>query len=167
MAFCRLAVGDSRVLRHACPQARDAAASPSLAAILTRSAREFAFIFRITLPRCAFTVISLIHRHRHVAVTRDENDRHINPVSRNALLQFKPVEIRERNVKHQAAWGQSARVREEILRGRENLGPSVYAQSTRRPAGFSKIDSSIHRRRTIVSPSSSHVESFLPMRLAP
>src|SRR5258707_13718787 len=32
----------------------------SLAAILTRSAREPAFIFRITLPRCVFTVISLV-----------------------------------------------------------------------------------------------------------
>src|SRR5580658_2480726 len=32
----------------------------SLAAIFTRSARESAFIFCITLPRCAFTVISLI-----------------------------------------------------------------------------------------------------------
>src|SRR5262245_40995455 len=32
----------------------------SLASILTRSARESAFIFRITLPRCALTVISLM-----------------------------------------------------------------------------------------------------------
>src|SRR6266481_7398730 len=32
----------------------------SLAAIFTKSARESAFIFRITLPRCAFTVISLM-----------------------------------------------------------------------------------------------------------
>src|SRR6266853_2392414 len=32
----------------------------SLAAILTKSAREPAFIFRITLPRCVFTVISLV-----------------------------------------------------------------------------------------------------------
>src|SRR2546423_11728474 len=35
-------------------------ATPSLAAILTRSAREPAFIFRITFPRCALTVISLM-----------------------------------------------------------------------------------------------------------
>jgi hypothetical protein len=33
-------------------------AGPSLAAILTRSASESAIIFCITLPRCAFTVIS-------------------------------------------------------------------------------------------------------------
>ena len=32
----------------------------SFAAIFTRSARESAFIFRITLPRCVFTVISLM-----------------------------------------------------------------------------------------------------------
>src|SRR3979409_2010241 len=31
-----------------------------LAAIVTRSARESASIFRMTLPRCAFTVISLM-----------------------------------------------------------------------------------------------------------
>ena len=37
-----------------------AGARRSLAAIFTRSARESAFIFRITLPRCAFTVISLM-----------------------------------------------------------------------------------------------------------
>ena len=37
-----------------------AGARPSLAAIVTRSAREAACIFRITLPRCAFTVISLM-----------------------------------------------------------------------------------------------------------
>src|ERR1700722_14752997 len=37
-----------------------AGAGRSLAAIFTRSARESAFIFCITLPRCAFTVISLI-----------------------------------------------------------------------------------------------------------
>src|SRR6266851_944595 len=37
-----------------------AGARRSLASIFTRSARESAFIFRITLPRCAFTVISLM-----------------------------------------------------------------------------------------------------------
>src|SRR5258707_15076639 len=37
-----------------------AGARPSLTAIFTRSARESAFIFCIILPRCAFTVISLI-----------------------------------------------------------------------------------------------------------
>jgi len=42
------------------PQPFAAGATRSLAAIVTRSARESALIFRITLPRCAFTVISLI-----------------------------------------------------------------------------------------------------------
>ena len=37
-----------------------AAARRSFAAIVTKAARESAFIFRITLPRCAFTVISLM-----------------------------------------------------------------------------------------------------------
>jgi len=35
-------------------------AGRSLAAIVTKSTRESAFIFRITWPRCAFTVISLM-----------------------------------------------------------------------------------------------------------
>ena len=34
----------------------------SLAAMFTSSASESAFIFRIILPRCAFTVISLMPR---------------------------------------------------------------------------------------------------------
>ena len=33
---------------------------PNDAAMFTRSARESAFIFRITWPRCAFTVFSLM-----------------------------------------------------------------------------------------------------------
>jgi hypothetical protein len=33
---------------------------PSVAAIFTRAGRESAFIFRITLPRCTFTVISVM-----------------------------------------------------------------------------------------------------------
>ena len=45
-------------VRH--DQAFDTRARWSVAAIVTRSARESAFIFRIMLPRCAFTVISLM-----------------------------------------------------------------------------------------------------------
>ena len=45
---------------HVSESAFAAGATPSLAAIFTRSARESALIFRITWPRCAFTVISLI-----------------------------------------------------------------------------------------------------------
>jgi len=37
-----------------------ARARPSRPAIFTKSAKEWAFIFCITLPRCAFTVISLM-----------------------------------------------------------------------------------------------------------
>lgn len=38
----------------------NAGVTPSLEAMVTKSASEPAAIFRITLPRCAFTVISLI-----------------------------------------------------------------------------------------------------------
>jgi len=41
-----------------------------------------------------------LHCHRYVAVTRDEYDRHINPVSRDALLQFKAIDIGKRDVKY-------------------------------------------------------------------
>ncbi len=39
---------------------RNAGSEKRLAAILTRSAKESAFIFCITCPLCAFTVISLM-----------------------------------------------------------------------------------------------------------
>ena len=48
-------------VEYGCQAAAIAAgAGRSLVAIITKSAREPAFIFCITLPRCAFTVISLI-----------------------------------------------------------------------------------------------------------
>jgi len=48
------------------------AGSRSLAAIVTRSANDAAFIFCITLPRCPFTVISLMPSW---AIIRAETDR--------------------------------------------------------------------------------------------
>ena len=146
-------------------------ASRSFAAIEARWTRDSAFIFCITLPRCAFTVISLMpnshatclfsrpettsaitsrsrrlsvrvavakhphlrlvtkcgaaaldgvpdcaqqhvvaewlrqeldrprlhcpDRHRHVAVPGDEDDRHVDPIGSDALLQIETVEARE------------------------------------------------------------------------
>jgi hypothetical protein len=43
---------------------------PSFAAISTRSASESAFIFRITLAWCAFTVISLISSYKKSIIRR-------------------------------------------------------------------------------------------------
>jgi hypothetical protein len=37
---------------------------------------------------------------RHVAVTRDEDDRHVNPVDGNALLQFETIDVRKSHVKY-------------------------------------------------------------------
>ena len=44
-----------------------------------------------------------LDRHRHVAVARDEDDRHVNPIGGDALLQFETIEVRKINVKYQAA----------------------------------------------------------------
>jgi len=49
-----------------------ALAMPSLEAIFTKSAREPAFILFNTLPRCAFTVISLIPSSPRTCFNRPE-----------------------------------------------------------------------------------------------
>ncbi len=173
----------------------------SAMATRTRSASEPAFILRITWPRCAFTVISLmpssnadllvqqagddqrhdlpfarrerrvddfeahaapprarvrcgcarapadgaqqhvvverlgqeldgarlhrLHRHRHVAVAGDEDDRHVRPVD-DALLQIETVEVGKSDVEHQAARNR-----------RDADGPGIPAptRTSRLPAG--------------------------------
>ena len=73
--------------------------------MFTRSASEPAFLLRITLPRCAFTVISLM------------------PSSpRHDLLQIETTEVRKAHVEHEAARRQGSRARQELPRGRECLG---------------------------------------------
>src|SRR4051812_40112060 len=44
-----------------------------------------------------------LHRHRYITVARYENDRHIEPVSRDALLQFETINIGKAHIEHQAA----------------------------------------------------------------
>ncbi len=62
-----------------------------------------------------------LDRHRHVAVTRDEDDRHVNPIDSDALLQIETIEVRKSNVKDQAARSQDSWARQEFLSGRERL----------------------------------------------
>ena len=62
-----------------------------------------------------------LDRHRHVAVTGDEDDRHVNPIGGDALLQIETVEVRKSNVKHQAARSKDSWAGQEFLRGRECL----------------------------------------------
>jgi hypothetical protein len=54
-------------------------------------------------------------------MTRDEDDRHVNPISGEELLKFETIEVRQRNVKYQAARGKGSRAGEEFLRGREDF----------------------------------------------
>src|ERR1700688_2509065 len=62
-----------------------------------------------------------LHRHRHVTVTGDEDDRHVNPIDSNALLQIETIEVRKSNVKDQAARSQDSWARQEFLSGRKRL----------------------------------------------
>src|SRR5258708_2501664 len=60
-----------------------------------------------------------LDRHRDVAVTGDEDDRHIHPLGGDTSLQIEAVEARKRHVKHQAAWRSHSWTGEEFLRRRE------------------------------------------------
>ena len=68
-----------------------------------------------------------LDRHRHVAVARDEDDRHVSPIDGDALLQVETVEARKRNVKHQAARNKGSWAGEEFLCGRECLRLPAFA----------------------------------------
>src|ERR1700722_19644986 len=41
-----------------------------------------------------------LNRHRHVTVTRDENDRHVNPIVSNMLLQIETIQVWKMNVEN-------------------------------------------------------------------
>jgi len=43
-----------------------------------------------------------LHGHRHIAVSGDEDDRHVDPID-DALLQIETIEVRKTNVQYQAA----------------------------------------------------------------
>jgi hypothetical protein len=62
-----------------------------------------------------------LDRHRHVAVARDEDDGHVDPIGSDAFLQIETIEVRKRNVKYQAARGKESWAGEEFLCGGESL----------------------------------------------
>jgi hypothetical protein len=41
-------------------------------------------------------------RHHCIAATRDEDNRHVNSIDSQVLLQIEPVEVRKTNIKYQA-----------------------------------------------------------------
>jgi hypothetical protein len=68
-----------------------------------------------------------LDRHRHVAVARDEDNRHVNPIGGDALLQIETIETWKRNVKYEAARNKDSWAAEKLLRGREG----VYVEAER------------------------------------
>src|SRR5215469_14597174 len=56
-----------------------------------------------------------LHRGRHVAVTGDEDDRHVCPID-EALLEIQTSEVGKRHIKNQATRTVDARTFEELLR---------------------------------------------------
>ena len=57
---------------------------------------------------------------RHIAVRRDEDDRHFNSIG-DALLQIETIEIWKSNVQYQAAWSQYSWAGQEFLCAREDF----------------------------------------------
>src|SRR3954447_15150635 len=62
------------------------------------------------------------HRHRHIAVARDEDDGHLNPVRSDTLLQLETIKVRKTHVEYEAARADDQRAAQELLGGRERLG---------------------------------------------
>lgn len=62
-----------------------------------------------------------LNGHRHVAVTRDEDDGHVGALDGNALLQFETGDVRKDQVENQAARGGDSWTAQELLGGREYL----------------------------------------------
>src|SRR5215468_7602433 len=61
-----------------------------------------------------------LHRGRHVAITCDEDDRHVCPID-EALLEIETIEVGKRHVQNQATRTVDARTFEELLRRPERL----------------------------------------------
>src|SRR5580704_6180592 len=62
-----------------------------------------------------------LDRRRHVAVARDEDNRHVKPIDSDALLQIETIEVRKSNVKYQATRNKDSWASEEFFCGRECL----------------------------------------------
>lgn len=62
-----------------------------------------------------------LHRGRHVTVAGDENDRQVEPLGADTLLQLEPVQVRQRHVQHQAAGSEMPGPVEEFLTRRKRL----------------------------------------------
>src|SRR5215813_4303461 len=62
-----------------------------------------------------------LHRFWHIAITRDEDDRHVGPFDSNTFLQFETVETRKGNIKDEATRNDGTGAIQECLCGCESL----------------------------------------------
>src|SRR5438309_3179690 len=70
--------------------------------------------------------------HRYITVTRNKDDRHVDPIAGDAFLQIETIEAWKRNVKYEAARNKDSWAAEKFLRGREYFRqPALDRKSTR------------------------------------
>src|SRR5262245_6589326 len=62
-----------------------------------------------------------LHGFWHVAITRDEADRHVGPFNSNSFLQLKAIETRKREIKDEATRNNRAGAIKKFLCGCESL----------------------------------------------
>src|SRR5438132_492022 len=65
--------------------------------------------------------------HRYVTVTRNKDDRHVDPIADDAFLQIETIETRKRNVKYEAARNKDSWAVEKFLCGREYFRLPAFA----------------------------------------
>jgi hypothetical protein len=65
--------------------------------------------------------------HWYVTVTGNEDDRHVDPIARDAFLQIETIETWKRNVKYEAARNKDSWAAEKFLRGREYFRLPAFA----------------------------------------
>src|SRR5215470_18436696 len=88
-----------------------------------------------------------LHRGRHVAITGDEDDRHICPID-DALLEIETIEVGKRHIENQATRTVDARTFEELLRRLERLGLPAGGENQqlqRFPHGHIVVDNEYDR----------------------
>jgi hypothetical protein len=72
-----------------------------------------------------------LNSHWYVAVTRDEDDGHVNPIGSDALLQIEIIETRKTDVQHKAIRDKDWWARQQLLCGCEYLRLPARASDQR------------------------------------
>ena len=83
-----------------------------------------------------------LNRRRNIAITGDEDDRHILPIDCDELLQIKTIEPGKRNVENQAAWDENARSRQKLLADSNVSGCQPAKRISNSSASRTEISSS-------------------------